>query len=275
MKTYVLVISILCMFLGMQAQVETEIQADLTTIGAVTIDGENNNAAGAIDINDEAGAVRIRMLGNVNASQQQSILSMFNADNNRTVAINAGISTGNQSGRIILYDEDGTQKITLNSSYDGTNKDARIITDEIEIKGGSDLAELFDITESAYTAEPGMLVSLNPMEPGKLMISTDSYDKKIAGVISGANGIKPGILMGQDETIAYGDDLVTLSGRTYVKANTSNGEIKVGDLITSSNVPGEAMKATKRKKSNGAIIGKAMTGLQDGHGFILVLVSLQ
>jgi len=35
------------------------------------------------------------------------------------------------------------------------------------------------------------------------------------------------------------------------------------------------MRASNKKKSRGAVIGKAMTELVDGEGFILVLVNLQ
>jgi hypothetical protein len=35
------------------------------------------------------------------------------------------------------------------------------------------------------------------------------------------------------------------------------------------------MKVTDREKANGAILGKAMSGLKEGKGLILVLVALQ
>jgi hypothetical protein len=35
------------------------------------------------------------------------------------------------------------------------------------------------------------------------------------------------------------------------------------------------MKVTDREKAQGAIIGKAMTGLKEGKGLVLVLVTLQ
>ena len=49
-----------------------------------------------------------------------------------------------------------------------------------------------------------------------------------------------------------------------------------GDLLTTSDMPGYAMKVTDYDRANGAIIGKAMTGLPAGDkGLVLVLVSLQ
>jgi hypothetical protein len=165
-------------------------------------------------------------------------------------------------------------KIELISNF-GQTDDSRIITDELEIKGGSDLAELFEITGVSDRIKPGMLVSLDRMEAGKLILTQSRYDTNIAGVISGANGIKPGILMGQQGTIASGEELVTISGRTYITCNTTGGPIRIGDLLTSSNLPGEAMKAGKKRKARGAIIGKAMSNLENGEGYVLVLVNLQ
>ena len=80
--------------------------------------------------------------------------------------------------------------------------------------------------------------------------------------------------MGQDGTEAFGDQLVTLNGRTYVKANDLGGVIKVGDFLTSSPVAGEAMRVKNIKKARGSMIGKAMSET-DENGFVLVLVSLQ
>ena len=185
-------------------------------------------------------------------------------------------SNFNGSGALRLYNYDANgaelSSINLITNYNGT-QDARIITDELEIRGGSDLAELFEINGSV-NIEPGMLLSLDPGAAGKLRVTQSSYDPFIAGVVSGANGVKPGILMGQQGTIANGEELVTISGRTYVKCNAGNGVIKIGDLLTSSEIPGEAMKAGKKRKARGAIIGKAMSNLDQESGYVLVLVSL-
>jgi len=47
---------------------------------------------------------------------------------------------------------------------------------------------------------------------------------------------------------------VALNGRVPVKVSTENGEIKAGDFLTSSSIPGVAMKATKP----GQVVGKAL-----------------
>ena len=51
-----------------------------------------------------------------------------------------------------------------------------------------------------------------------------------------------------------------------------NGAIEPGDLITTSDTPGHGMKVTDHDRARGAIIGKAMTRLEEGTGLVLVLV---
>ena len=102
-----------------------------------------------------------------------------------------------------------------------------------------------------------------------------AYDRTVAGVVSGANGLRPGVTMGQDGSRSIGVLPVALTGRVYVLANAANGAIEPGDLLTTSNVPGQAMKVTDHARAQGAIIGKAMESLAKGQGLILALVSLQ
>lgn len=142
----------------------------------------------------------------------------------------------------------------------------------LRILGGADLAEPFPMSQQDVT--PGTVVVIDSEHPGKLRRSAAAYDNKVAGIVSGANGIQPGISMIQEDKLEAGEN-VALSGRVYVKANTSAGLIAPGDLLTTSDVPGEAMKAADHQRSQGAIIGKAMTELDEGTGMVLVLVTLQ
>ena len=72
-----------------------------------------------------------------------------------------------------------------------------------------------------------------------------------------------------------GGQNVALSGRVYMLADASNGPIQPGDLLTTAATPGHAMKVTDHEKAQGAILGKAMSSLNEGRGMVLVLVSLQ
>lgn len=147
----------------------------------------------------------------------------------------------------------------------------------LEIAGGADLAEQFDVASAADThAEPGMVVSIDPARAGELVIASRAYDRTVAGIISGAGGLNTGMMMGQQGTVAHGEHPVALTGRVYCYVDGSYGAIQPGDLLTTSDTPGHAMKVTDHTAAQGAIIGKAMTALGAGEkGLVLVLVSLQ
>jgi hypothetical protein len=68
---------------------------------------------------------------------------------------------------------------------------------------------------------------------------------------------------------------VALTGRVYVLADAAHGTIEPGDLLTTSDTPGHAMKVSDHAKAQGAILGKAMSELTHGKGMVLVLVTLQ
>jgi hypothetical protein len=152
--------------------------------------------------------------------------------------------------------------------------DGKVSVAVAEIRGGGDLAEPFAM-EKDSPLEPGTVMVIDTDHPGKLAVSRTAYDRKVAGIISGAGGIKTGMLMSQSGSIADGRYPVALTGRVYCWADASNGPIEPGDLLTTSDTPGHAMKVTNHKKAQGAIIGKAMTGLERGKGLVLVLVTLQ
>ena len=120
----------------------------------------------------------------------------------------------------------------------------------------------------------GALVVIDEENPGQLKMSDEPYDTRVAGIVSGANGIKPGVTLRQEGALESGEN-VALSGRVYALADADHGAIKPGDLLTTSATPGHAMRVRDRVKAQGAVIGKAMTGLKEGKGTILVLVSLQ
>jgi hypothetical protein len=142
----------------------------------------------------------------------------------------------------------------------------------LTIRGGADLAEPFQVSENEIPK--GSVVIIDAEHPGKLKLSTEPYDTRVAGVISGAGGVQPGIQMSQKGTLE-GTENVALSGRVYVLADASDGAIKPGDLLTTSATPGQAMKVTDHARAQGAILGKAMSALPEGKGMVLVLVSLQ
>lgn len=145
----------------------------------------------------------------------------------------------------------------------------------LQITGGADLSEQFRVSSARQEPVPGQVVSIDAERPGDLVVSSRAYDRAVAGVISGAGGVNPGMLMGQASSIADGEHPVALTGRVWCRCETSSGPIRPGDLLTTSDVPGCAMTVTDYDRAHGATIGKAMTGLEEGEGLVLVLVSLQ
>jgi hypothetical protein len=200
-------------------------------------------------------------------------LALFNAAGVNTVEIRGQESTDPTNGAsLYLRNDTGTTTIELDADY-GASGQGRIITEVLEITGGADLSEQFDI--AGVDLEPGTVVVIDPSRPGGLARSAGAYDKRVAGVISGANGVNPGMVMGQRGSVADGQHPVALTGRVYVKVDATHGAIEPGDLLTTSPTPGHAMKATDSGRAHGTILGKAMTGLENGTGLVLVLVTLQ
>lgn len=172
--------------------------------------------------------------------------------------------------------------------YDRTANLARLTIDttglvsikSLQLTGGADLAENFDVhsptqLQPGMVVTPGMVVCIDAAHPGQLNLSRRAYDRRVAGVISGAGGIEAGMRMGQAGTLADGQHPVALTGRVYVWVDAARGAVKPGDLLTTSPTPGHAMKATNSTRAQGAILGKAMTALKAGKGLVLVLVTLQ
>jgi hypothetical protein len=147
-------------------------------------------------------------------------------------------------------------------------------TKVLQITGGADLAEPFAVAD-ADTIEPGLVMAIDPDHPGQLRLATKAYDRTVAGVISGAGGINPGLILQQEDSIAAGQHPVALTGRVYVWADASAGAIQAGDLLTTSDTPGHAMRVSEYELAQGAILGKAMSSLEEGTGLVLVLVGLQ
>ncbi|MFH1111344.1 MAG: hypothetical protein V1790_19425 [Planctomycetota bacterium] len=147
----------------------------------------------------------------------------------------------------------------------------RVSATVLEITGGGDLAEKFPVSEKV---EAGMVVEIDPNNPGQLRLARGVYNRRVAGVVSGANGLSAGAILGNLPG-SENSPPIALTGRVWVHCDASNGAIQPGDLLTTSDTPGHAMKATDHSKAQGAVLGKAMTSLSESRGLVLVLVTLQ
>jgi len=229
----------------------------------INIDADSSDNA-EITLTEQDGSNSIRILGS--ASDGGGGITMYNSEGVETVFIDGDTA---DAGIIAIENAAGTRTITLDADAGGSG---RVTTEVLEITGGADLSENFDV---AGHCEPGFVVRIDPDNPGALRVSSRAYDRTVAGVCSGANGVQPGMLMGQKGSAADGAIPVALSGRVYVFADAGSGAIAPGDLLTTSATEGHVMKVQEYEKAQGAIIGKAMSSLDRGTGHVLMLVSLQ
>ena len=164
-----------------------------------------------------------------------------------------------------------TEKLHVNGNILATGMTT---TDSLKITGGADIAEPFKVSEK-HQIKPGMVVSIDPENPGELKLSEKAYDRCVAGIVSGAGGINTGMVMSQMEAKDGHSQLVALTGRAYCWCDATERAVQPGDLLTTSDTPGHAQKVLEYANAPGAIIGKAMSSLDSGKGLVLVLVALQ
>jgi hypothetical protein len=145
-----------------------------------------------------------------------------------------------------------------------------IVTGDISLPG-ADCAEQFEAVDG-QSIEPGCVLVVD--EEGRLNLSRNSYDRRVAGIVSGAGQHKAAIVLDSVghrlNTVA-----VALVGKTYCKVDASYAPIEVGDLLTTSETPGHAMKANDHHQAFGAVVGKALRSARQGKSLIPVLVALQ
>jgi len=136
---------------------------------------------------------------------------------------------------------------------------------------GADCAEEFDM--SSDNVEPGTVMVLN--NSGNVQESYQSYDKKVAGIVSGAGNYKPGLILDKKVESNNKRIPIALIGKVYCKVDATHSPIEIGDLLTTSPMKGHAMKAEDPYKAFGSVIGKALGSIKEGLGMIPVLVALQ
>src|ERR1043165_133160 len=150
------------------------------------------------------------------------------------------------------------------------------VTGNIKVSGNinAKYQDVAEWVESSQELPAGTVVILDASKSNHVIASTQSYDSRVAGVIS----LKPGLTLGEE---GEGRVLVATTGRVKVKVDATNGPVQIGDLLVTSDHEGFAMKSLPieiggaRMHRPGTLIGKALEPLQSGTGEILVLLSLQ
>lgn len=135
----------------------------------------------------------------------------------------------------------------------------------------ADYAEEFTVT-NPEAARPGMVMVLD--DSGSVSVSQKAYDTRVAGVVSGAGSYKPAVILDHDTSLLDRQPLA-LMGKAYCLVDATDAPVGIGDLLTTSAVPGHAMKALDPLKAFGSVIGKALQPLTGGKGLIPILVRLQ
>ena len=146
----------------------------------------------------------------------------------------------------------------------------KVVAFDIELEG-MDCAEDFDV-KGAETVEPGTVMVID--SEGFLSPCDQAYDRRVSGVISGAGNIKPGIILGKRDSESIRLPLA-LVGRAFCKVDARTLPIGVGDLLTTSETRGHAMRVDDPARAFGSVIGKALRPLNTGLGMIPILIALQ
>ncbi len=127
---------------------------------------------------------------------------------------------------------------------------------------------------SADSLEPGDVVMPEENNNNPSVIKTvKAYQSQTIGIVS----TRPGITLNSDALTDSAHPYIipiALSGRVPVKVSSENGIIQPGDFLTSSSLPGVAMKASK----SGTVIGKALESYTNPYpnqtGKIIVFINL-
>jgi hypothetical protein len=208
-------------------------------------------------------------------------------------AISTGIAQGTDGGRVGVYGSSesnagvwgdsntGPGVYAASSSgsgfvaYSATGLAADFwgdiqVSGDIKLTHG-DCAEEFDVFDSE-AIEPGTVMVLGP--DGVLSPSSRPYDTRVAGVVCGAGSYRPGIVLDR-QPLRPNRLPIALLGKVYCKVDASFDSIEVGDLLTTSETRGYAMRASDPYKAFGALIGKALGACLGGQALIPILVTLQ
>jgi len=209
----------------------------------------------------------------------------------------ATVRLAGESGQVRLRSSDGNERVLIDGTKadvwlggkgahgdimlfhkdEQSNRESANAT--IRLNGASgdiilrnaDCAEDFEIAGDG-PAEPGTVMVIE--RDGRLSVSSRAYDRSVAGVVSGAGDLKPGLVLGRREG-ETAQQPIALTGRVWCRVEASSAPIETGDLLTTSSVCGCAMKALDSARAFGAVIGKALAPLASGQGQIPILVALQ
>jgi hypothetical protein len=223
------------------------LQYNYTTGASATPDirwGVNNSGTGALcDYN---------VVDSSNTAAAGGVTSL-SVCNSATGVIVASAATGQKGGVLSgTVSATGAGTIQFRAAQGVSNAAVTTILASSTLQAfrirGADLAEVYYSKDDSITL--GDVVAIDGSGPSQIVKTGREYDAKAIGVVS----TKPGLVIGDNDGTGK-PVIVGLSGRVPVKVSTINGAIHAGDYLTSSFLPGIAMKATDA----GQVIGQALT----------------
>jgi hypothetical protein len=185
--------------------------------------------------------------------ESQSVNGVYGISHTAGAAAVAGRNLSTAQGKLAGY-FDGDVEVT---------GDIRLVN--------ADCAEDFTVCGDS-AADPGTVMVL--AKGGGIRACDCAYDKRVAGVVSGAGNYRPGIVLDRQTGLAQRTP-VALLGKVYCKVDAGFGAVEIGDLLTTSQTSGHAMRAAEPLLAFGSILGKALQPLEKGRGLIPILVALQ
>lgn len=226
----------------------------------------NNTTSSQSTFHASGGLGRLDMGGN----GTNGLLRMRASNGNERIRLDAGggnlwLGGNGADGDIVIFAHDGDNE-TVEDATIHLNGNAGDI-----VLRNADCAEEFDIADDCE-ALPGAVMVFD--ETGVLRPCGIPYDRRVAGVVSGAGSHRPGIVLDRRNSVRKRAP-VALVGKVFCQVRAGADRIAPGDLLTTSELAGHAMKATDRDRAFGAVFGKALGRLDGGTGMIPVLVALQ
>ena len=232
-----------------------------------------NNGQARIHLDGQSGNLHLREEGAVSRvfmSAPNQRMEIRNAAGQIIAMIggagNIRAGTNGESGDLFLYPS--TASDIFNNGQASIHLNGE--TGDITLRN-ADCAEDFEV-EDGEGAEPGTVMVIG--DDSRLCVSTQAYDRTVAGVVAGAGTYRPGIILGR-QPHQTNSLPIALVGRVCCKVDADHGAIRIGDLLTTSPSPGHAMRAKRPARAFGSILGKALGSLSSGQGLVPILVTLQ
>ena len=116
------------------------------------------------------------------------------------------------------------------------------------------------------SVEEGSIISY---VDGEYILSIEAYDTSMFGIVSG----DPSLYLEDRNLESYA--LVGSKGEMDVRVSTKNGEIKQGDYLTSSEIPGVAQKADKSGRVLGISLDDYVNTNPNSIGFVAAYVDIK